>query len=91
MFVRCVMAKKPTQSITISVFKATCLAVLERVRLTRTPIVVTKRGVPIAEVFPPSLEHVGGEWLGAMKGTATITGDLVAPLADAGEWDALGE
>jgi prevent-host-death family protein len=85
------MAKKPTQSITISALKANRLAVLERVRLTGTPIVVTKRGVPIAEVLPPSLEHVGGEWLGSMTGTATITGDLVAPIADAGELDALGE
>jgi prevent-host-death family protein len=83
------MTKRPTKTIAISEFKATCLAVLERVRRTGTPIVVTRRGQPVAEVVPPTLASTGDAWLGAMRGTATIAGDLVAPTIESGEWEVL--
>ena len=84
-----VMAVKPLESIAISEFKAKCLAVLERVRRTGTPVLVTRRGTPVAEIVPPSPASVGGGWLGAMRGTATITGDLVEPVVSPDEWDAV--
>lgn len=42
------------EEIAISKFKATCLAVLERVRRTNQPIRVTRFGKPVAEIIPPS-------------------------------------
>ena len=65
------------EEIAISKFKATCLAVLERVRKTHKPVRITKFGRPIAEMVPPSApaKHLG--WLGVMKGTAQINGDIV--------------
>jgi prevent-host-death family protein len=84
------MAKKPTDTIAISEFKATCLAVLERVRRTGAPIIVTRRGEPIAEVIPPSIASAGDGWLGAMRGTAVIVGDLVSPASASADWEALG-
>lgn len=83
------MSKKPPESIAISEFKATCLAVLERVRRTGIPILVTRRGEPVAEIGPPSTATMGSGWLGAMRGTATITGDLIDPVIDPAEWEAL--
>lgn len=83
------MGDKSPETIAISEFKATCLAVLERVRRTGTPVVVTRRGEPIAEIIPPSIAAAGQGWLGAMHGTATIVGDLVSPADDA-KWEALG-
>ena len=76
------------EEIQISKFKATCLAVLHRVRKTRNPVLVTRFGKPIAQVLPPppSLEE---NWLGAMKGHGEIRADLVAPVADASEWEVL--
>jgi prevent-host-death family protein len=77
------------EQISISKFKATCLAVLERVRQTREPVLVTKRGVPIAEIKPPP-EASAGEWLGSMAGTLEIVGDIVASPAEPEEaWEAL--
>ena len=73
---------------TISKFKATCLAVLERVRQTRQPVLVTKRGVPIAEIKPPP-EIDAQAWLGAMAGSAEIVGDLIAPAEREDAWEAL--
>ena len=82
--------QKNCETIAISDFKATCLAVLERVRRTGTTVVVTRRGEPIAEVIPPSIASSGEGWLGTMRDTATITGDLVSPASDAADWEALG-
>ena len=75
------------ETITISKFKATCLAVLERMRQTRKPVLVTKRGVPIAEVKAPP-ETEASAWLGSMAGSAEITGDIVAPAAPEDVWEA---
>lgn len=79
------------KTISISRFKATCLAVLEEVRTSGEPILVTKRGVPIAEVVPPSGTATGERALGVFAGSATIVGDIVTPVLDAAEWDALRE
>ena len=83
------MPRLPHDVLSISEFKATCLAVLERVRTTGRSVYVTKRGELIAEVIPPSPAALGGDWLGAMEGSARITGDLVAPASKASDWDAL--
>ena len=76
------------EEIQISKFKATCLAVLDRVGRTRKPVLVTRFGKPVAQVVPPPPDPAG-DWLGAMKEYGEIHGDLVAPVADPGEWEAL--
>jgi prevent-host-death family protein len=76
-----------TETIAISEFKATCLAVLERVRRTGASIIITRRGEPVAEIIPPAAARAEGDWLGSMRGSAEIVGDLVEPVADADVWD----
>lgn len=71
----------------ISEFKATCLAVLERIRRTRRPLVITRRGEPIAEVIPPTPTATGAGWLGAMRGTARISGNIIDPAGSVEEWE----
>ncbi len=73
----------------ISKFKATCLAVLKRVRRTGRPILITRRGEPIAEVIPPRPPVRESGWLGSMATHATVTGDIVDPLVPAAEWEVL--
>lgn len=80
------MPKTP-ETISISEFKATCLAVIERVRRTGASVIVTRRGEPVAEVIPPSVATAGKSWLGSMRGSATITGDLVEPAAPIADWE----
>lgn len=74
----------------ISKFKATCLAVLDRVRRTRRPLTVTKRGEPIARVVPiePDPSKAEGTY-GAMRDRGRELGDIVGPAAPAEEWEAL--
>lgn len=42
------------ETISISEFKATCLKVIDQVKKTGIPIIVTKRGKPYALVTPPA-------------------------------------
>ncbi len=77
------------ETIAISKFKATCLAVLERVRVTGEPVLVTRFGKAIAEVSPPRAVRAGKRQLGDLAGTAEILGDLIEPAAPAEIWEAL--
>jgi len=76
------------EEIAISKFKATCLSVLERVRKTCKPILVTRYGKPFAQIIPHSPR---ARWLGCMAGTVEIVGDIVGPAADDDEWNVLGD
>ena len=75
------------ETIAISRFKATCLALLERVRKTGEPILVTKRGTPIAQILPPPPPKVKDSGFGCMKGTIEVVGDIVEPVP-AEDWEA---
>ena len=61
---------------------------LEKVRQTGTPILITRRGQPVAEIVPPSPTHAREDWLGSATGSGTIVGDVVSPIATA-DWEAL--
>jgi prevent-host-death family protein len=77
------------QEVAISEFKAKCLALLEQVRKTKKPIRITRRGEPVAEIMPPSPAKPKGKWLGSMKGTMDIVGDIVSPVIDPDDFEVL--
>jgi prevent-host-death family protein len=77
------------QEIAISEFKAKCLALLEQVRATKKPIRITRFGKPVAEVVPPTAVEDREAWIGSMKNTMRITGDIVSPANDEDEWEVL--
>lgn len=77
------------QTMTISKFKATCLSVLERVRKTGEPLLITKRGEPIAQVLPaPPPSPKGDSAFGCMAGTAEEIDDILSPLPTE-DWEVL--
>lgn len=63
-------------------FKAQCLALLDQVARTGQPIIVTKRGKPVARLVP--LEQGGPP---SLRGSILFQKDLVAPVE--ADWDAL--
>ena len=77
------------EKMAISKFKATCLATLERVRRTGRPLRVTRFGKPVADIVPPSPEPTPREWLGSLRGTLEIRGDILAPSRELARWEAL--
>jgi prevent-host-death family protein len=77
------------QTIAISKFKATCLAVLERVKRTGQPVLVTRFGEPVAEIVPPSPAAKPEQWLGKLRGTGRIRDDVVSPATGPEDWESL--
>jgi prevent-host-death family protein len=77
------------EEISISEFKAKCLAILERVRKTRKPVRITRFGKAVAEVVAPSPVKDRSEWIGSMIGTMEILGDIVSPVIDENDIEAL--
>lgn len=62
-------------------FKAKCLHLLDEVAEQRTPLVITKRGKPVAKLVPIS-DAKPVDLYGRMKGTVEILGDIVSPVED---------
>jgi len=67
------------REIAISKFKATCLGVIEDVRRTQTPVRITRFGKPVAEIVPARGEPAKS-WMGSMRGSVEILGDIVGPV-----------
>ena len=80
------------KEVPISEFRTKCRALIERVRRTRNPLRVTRRGKPIVDIVPtaaikPVMDRA--KWLGSIKGTAKILGDIVSPAIGKNEWEVL--
>ena len=70
------------KEVAISEFKAKCLSLLEEVSKTKTPLRVTRRGKPIADVIPASSDVEERSWIGSMSTGVEIVGDIVSPVVD---------
>ena len=77
------------QEIAISEFKAKCLSLLEEVFKTRKPLRITRFGKPIAVVVPPATVQGRAAWIGSMKHSMQILGDIVSPANDTDDWEVL--
>jgi prevent-host-death family protein len=75
------------REIAISKFKATCLAVLEDVQRTGAPVRVTRFGHPVAEVMPPRPAKPAA-WLGCMKDSLEVSGDISGHVGAFSHWKA---
>jgi len=77
------------RSINASEFKAKCLAILDEVSRTGEPLLVLKRGRPVARLLPPLTSEARYPQL-TLKGTFEIVGDIVEPAVPAEDWEAEG-
>jgi prevent-host-death family protein len=66
-----------TMEIPAGEFKAKCLQLMDEVARSREPIVITKRGRPVAKLVPPDEPGPRAPLFGYMAGTADIRGDIV--------------
>lgn len=77
------------EEIAISEFKAKCLAILAQVEKTKEPVRITRHGKPVAEVIPAVQTVDRAAWIGSLKGKIKILGDIVSPVIDLDEIEAL--
>ncbi|MFN0062708.1 MAG: type II toxin-antitoxin system prevent-host-death family antitoxin [Myxococcaceae bacterium] len=81
--------KRKPATIGVAELKAKCTGVVQRVRRTRVPIVVTVRGEPAVEIRPIVARQPVR--LGALKGTMRVLGDIVSPVDEIHYADNLDE
>ena len=62
------------KTIPAAAFKAQCLTLMENVRTTKRPLLITKRGKPLAKLVP--VEESQDDFIGRLKGVFEVVGDL---------------
>jgi prevent-host-death family protein len=75
------------ESLTVSKFKATALAVVEEVAKSKKRVIITKRGKPIAELIPYDAYEAETAPV-PLKDTVAFMGDIISPVATE-DWEAL--
>ena len=75
------------KSVAISTFKAQCLALLEDVARTGKPLLVTKRGKPLARLTAADNSRSSSPQ-DTLRHSVETFGDLIAPTVPAATWDA---
>jgi prevent-host-death family protein len=75
------------KSVAISTFKARCLALLEDVARTGKPLLVTKRGRPLARLT--AADHSRSSFpQDTLRDSVETLGDVVAPVIPVSAWHA---
>ena len=68
-------------------FKARCLKVMDEVQKTREPLVITKRGKPVAKLVPA--DRPATDVFGCLRGVVRSVGDIESPVVPPEDWEAL--
>ena len=66
------------KTIAAAEFKARCLTLMENVRSTREPLVVTKRGKPVVKLVPADDDK--DDFIGRLEGVFRVVGDVESPI-----------
>ena len=72
--------------IPVTQFKAKCLRLLDQVSKSGQPLVITKRGKPLAQVT--RVAEKTRPLMGGMRGTAEVVGDIVY-FDTSADWECL--
>lgn len=70
-------------------FKAACLRVIDTMNRDHEPVIITKRGKPVAMLTPVKEPGKRRSIIGAMRGTVLRFDDPFSPAADQDEWNAV--
>lgn len=76
------------EAVQASEFKAKCLALMDEVAASGRPLLITKNGRPVAELWPHRAPRAKS-LIGLHKGQGEILGDIMSPVVPLSAWDAL--
>jgi len=76
------------KEIPISEFRTHCSRLIWEVSKTKQPIRIMRRGKAVAEVHPPTPAR-SNDWIGSMKDSMEIVGDIVGPASEEDDWEVL--
>ena len=74
------------RSVKASEFKAKCLSLMDEVARTGEPVIITKRGKPVAQLVPHGRKRPASPF-GLHRGQIEIIGDIISPIDV--EWDVM--
>jgi prevent-host-death family protein len=77
--------QNPMSEIIISEFRTHLHSILRRVQKSKRPVLITRFGIPVAEVRPVA----NRKFMGSMKSETKIVGDIVSPASDPDDWEVL--
>jgi len=66
------------KTVSTSELKASCSKIIQEVEQGRTPVIITRRGRPVARIVP--LERERPSLFGFARGTITVCGDVIGPI-----------
>ena len=81
--------ERTVHEVAISEFKAKCLSLLKEVHKTKKALRITRFGKAIAVVIPPTTVQPRDTWIGSMKDSMKILGDIISPANGVSEWEVL--
>lgn len=67
-------------------FKARCLRIMDDVSKKGEPVLITKKGRPVAKLVP--VEAPSDDVFGCLKGKLEILGDIESPILAPEDWEA---
>ena len=75
------------KTIAAGTFKARCLRLMDEVQSTRQPLLITKKGRPVAKLIPAN--EPPDDIFGCMRDQVEIVGDIESPVVPLEDWEAL--
>lgn len=72
------------KTISASEFRTRCSAVVNEVYRTREPVLITRRGKPVARLVPAGKP---GKFIGRLEGIFKIVGDIESPVVPPEAWE----
>ena len=72
------------RTISAAKFKARCLKIMDEVKAGREPVLITKKGKPVAKLLP--VEGPAPDVFGCLAGELEIAGDITAPVVAPSAW-----
>ena len=70
---------KKAKKIAAGEFKSKCLALMDEVQKSKTPLIVTKHGIPVVTIMPFEEENRTFPY-GFMRDRMSIVGDIISPI-----------
>lgn len=74
--------------IQLASFQENIHSIIDTIIHSHQPVLISDKGQFLVKVIPLVYSEPGS-WLGCMRDTGKITGDIVAPAEDAQAWDVL--
>lgn len=77
------------KTVSATQFKSACLKLIDAMQRDHEQVVVTRHGKPVAKLVPVETDEERLSLFGVMQDTIHYEDDLIEPVADPSEWEAL--